>query len=116
MNGRWMGRPAFTQGTTSYRHDRRTGGGVNGARAGVSWCPNRNPNQPASPSIRLSSSSLLSLSVLRQVAHLQTIKTATGRELIVSGWWGLARKINYTGDWLMGLAWCLLCGPTHIVP
>ena len=27
-----------------------------------------------------------------------------------SGWWGLARKINYTGDWLITLSWCLLCG------
>ena len=22
----------------------------------------------------------------------------------------MARKINYTGDWMMGLAWCLCCG------
>ena len=22
--------------------------------------------------------------------------------------WGLARKINYLGDWLMSLSWCLL--------
>ena len=22
----------------------------------------------------------------------------------------MARKINYTGDWLMGLAWCMCCG------
>ena len=50
------------------------------------------------------------------VAHLRTIKTSTGRELIVSGWWGLARKINYTGDWCMGLAWCSLCGTGHIIP
>eukprot|EP00967_Tisochrysis_lutea_P013055 scaffold14543_cov30-Tisochrysis_lutea.AAC.2 len=26
--------------------------------------------------------------------------------------WGMARKINYTGDWLMGLAWSLTCGFT----
>jgi hypothetical protein len=31
------------------------------------------------------------------IKHLKTIKTARGRELMVSGWWGLARKINYTG-------------------
>jgi len=24
--------------------------------------------------------------------------------------WGMARKINYTGDWSMGLAWSLTCG------
>ncbi|CEM25112.1 unnamed protein product [Vitrella brassicaformis CCMP3155] len=44
------------------------------------------------------------------VRHLKYIETKTGRRLLTSGWWGRARKINYTGDWLMGLAWCLLCG------
>jgi delta14-sterol reductase/lamin-B receptor len=39
------------------------------------------------------------------VAHLQTIQTKTGRKLLVSGWWGLARKINYVADWTMGVAW-----------
>ena len=34
-----------------------------------------------------------------------------------SGWWGLARKINYTGDWLITLSWCLLCGfKVHLAP
>jgi delta14-sterol reductase/lamin-B receptor len=50
-----------------------------------------NPNSPAS-------------------AHLQYIDTARGTRLLVSGWWGMARKINYTADWLMGLAWCLVTG------
>eukprot|EP00746_Dinoflagellata_sp_MGD_P004392 gnl/MRDRNA2_/MRDRNA2_108460_c0_seq1.p1 gnl/MRDRNA2_/MRDRNA2_108460_c0~~gnl/MRDRNA2_/MRDRNA2_108460_c0_seq1.p1 ORF type:complete len:466 (+),score=60.91 gnl/MRDRNA2_/MRDRNA2_108460_c0_seq1:66-1463(+) len=50
------------------------------------------------------------------VAHLKTMTTRTGRKLLVSGWWGLARKINYTGDWLMGLSWCLLCGTKSIIP
>ena len=36
--------------------------------------------------------------------------TRRGTKLLVSGWWGMARKINYTGDWLMGLSWCLCCG------
>ena len=44
------------------------------------------------------------------VAHLQYMETATGRRLLTSGWWGLARKINYCGDWLMSLSWCLCCG------
>jgi steroid 5-alpha reductase family enzyme len=35
------------------------------------------------------------------VRHLETIKTASGRRLLVSGWWGVARHINYFGDWLM---------------
>lgn len=36
-------------------------------------------------------------------------------KLLVSGFWGMARKINYTGDWCMGLAWCLLCGFESLV-
>ena len=32
------------------------------------------------------------------------------------GWWGSARKINYTGDWLVTLSWCLLCGFRSPVP
>jgi len=34
------------------------------------------------------------------VKHLKTLKTnhPNGRELLISGWWGTARKINYTGD------------------
>lgn len=50
------------------------------------------------------------------VAHLQTMPTRRGTRLLVSGYWGIARKINYTGDWMMGLAWCLLCGGGSLVP
>jgi len=50
-----------------------------------------------------------------EVAHLKTLETQTGRKLIVSGWWGMARKINYTGDWIMGLAWCSCTGTGCIV-
>ena len=50
-----------------------------------------------------------------EVAHLETLTTKSGRKLLVSGWWGVARKINYTGDWLMGLAWCLTTGFDCIV-
>ncbi len=49
------------------------------------------------------------------VAHLQFLPTKRGTRLLTSGWWGMARKINYTGDWLMGLAWCLTCGATSPV-
>eukprot|EP00877_Chromochloris_zofingiensis_P005131 jgi/Chrzof1/14619/Cz09g09210.t1 len=44
------------------------------------------------------------------VAHLQTLPTKRGTKLIISGWWVMARHINYLGDWIMGLAWCLPCG------
>ena len=38
------------------------------------------------------------------------IKTARGALLLKSGWWGLSRHMNYFGDLLMALAWCLPCG------
>eukprot|EP00879_Flechtneria_rotunda_P016886 GHRR01017676.1.p1 GENE.GHRR01017676.1~~GHRR01017676.1.p1 ORF type:complete len:424 (+),score=84.03 GHRR01017676.1:223-1494(+) len=49
------------------------------------------------------------------VAHLKTLSTARGTKLIISGWWGTARHINYLGDWIMGLAWCLPCGLTGLL-
>ncbi len=48
-----------------------------------------------------------------RVAHLQTLRTQRGRLLMVSGWWGMARHINYFGDWLMGYVvcgWCFVVG------
>jgi len=46
----------------------------------------------------------------KSMPHLKTMDTKAGRMLLISGWWGMARKINYTGDWLMGLAWCMTTG------
>lgn len=34
----------------------------------------------------------------------------------MSGFWGVARHVNYLGDLLMGLAWCLPCGFGHLLP
>lgn len=51
-----------------------------------------------------------------EVAHLTYLQTKRGTRLITSGWWGLARKINYTGDWLITLSWCLLCGFASPIP
>ncbi|KAF6106690.1 transmembrane 7 superfamily member 2 [Phyllostomus discolor] len=45
-----------------------------------------------------------------RVADLETIPTATGRQLLVSGWWGMVRHPNYLGDLIMALAWSLPCG------
>lgn len=50
------------------------------------------------------------------VSHLKTISTQRGTRLIVSGWWGVCRHPNYVGDLMMGLAWCLPCGLTHVIP
>ncbi|KAI3438180.1 hypothetical protein D9Q98_000617 [Chlorella vulgaris] len=51
-----------------------------------------------------------------RVASLRTLPTERGTRLIISGWWGIARHINYTGDWLMGLAWCLPTGLQSPIP
>jgi delta14-sterol reductase len=48
--------------------------------------------------------------------HLSFLQTKRGTKLLTSGWWGAARKINYTGDYLMGLTWCLVCGFDSVVP
>jgi delta14-sterol reductase/lamin-B receptor len=52
----------------------------------------------------------------KAVSHLTYLETKRGTRLLTSGWWGMARKINYTGDWIMGLSWCLVCGFSSIVP
>jgi delta14-sterol reductase/lamin-B receptor len=44
------------------------------------------------------------------------IRTATGSLLLTSGWWGIARHLNYLGDLLMALAWCLPAGFEHPLP
>lgn len=41
------------------------------------------------------------------------METKTGSKLLISGWWGTARHINYFGDWLMALAWSLPCGKCY---
>jgi Delta14-sterol reductase len=50
------------------------------------------------------------------VKHLKFLQTKRGTKLLTSGWWGMARKINYTGDFIMGLSWCMTCGFHSIVP
>ena len=50
------------------------------------------------------------------VAHLKYMPTKRGTKLLLSGYWGMARKINYTGDWFMGLSWCMFCGTGSIIP
>uniref|UniRef100_A0A8C3WRX4 Delta(14)-sterol reductase TM7SF2 n=1 Tax=Catagonus wagneri TaxID=51154 RepID=A0A8C3WRX4_9CETA len=55
-------------------------------------------------------------SVICLIKDLETIPTATGRQLLVSGWWGMIRHPNYLGDLIMALAWSLLCGVSHLLP
>ncbi|KAL7747586.1 erg24, C-14 sterol reductase [Sorochytrium milnesiophthora] len=47
------------------------------------------------------------------VRHLKYMDTERGTKLLISGWWGTARHINYFGDWLMSVAWSLPCGFAH---
>jgi len=35
------------------------------------------------------------------------IKTARGSLLLTSGWWGFSRHMNYFGDLMIALSWCL---------
>ncbi|KAG8511804.1 Delta(14)-sterol reductase, partial [Galemys pyrenaicus] len=51
-----------------------------------------------------------------RLAHLKIIHTSTGKNLLVSGWWGFVRHPNYLGDLIMALAWSLPCGFNHILP
>ena len=44
------------------------------------------------------------------------IRTTQGSLLLTSGWWGVARHMNYLGDLAMALAWCLPCGFAHPLP
>ena len=46
----------------------------------------------------------------------ESIQTARGTRLLVSGWWGIARHANYLGDLMMGLAWCMTTAAPHILP
>ncbi|KAK2753641.1 erg24, C-14 sterol reductase [Onygenales sp. PD_40] len=45
-----------------------------------------------------------------RVKHLKFIETAAGSKLLISGWWGRARHINYLGDWVMSWSYCLPTG------
>jgi len=45
-----------------------------------------------------------------KIAHLKYIQTKAGSKLLVSGWWGTARHINYLGDWLLSWSYCLPTG------
>ena len=45
-----------------------------------------------------------------RVSHLESIKTKAGSRLLITGWWGVARHINYTGDIIMSLSYSLPTG------
>lgn len=45
-----------------------------------------------------------------QVLEVKNLQSGRPSKLLVSGWWGMARKINYTGDWCMAVAWSMTTG------
>ncbi|WBW74321.1 C-14 sterol reductase Erg24 [Schizosaccharomyces osmophilus] len=50
------------------------------------------------------------------VKNLKYIQTKRGTRLLIDGWWGKSRHMNYFGDWLMAWAWCLPVGFGSAIP
>ncbi|XP_062843796.1 delta(14)-sterol reductase LBR [Trichomycterus rosablanca] len=48
--------------------------------------------------------------------HLETIRSPSGQNLLVSGWFGWVRHPNYLGDIVMMFAWALPCGFSSVLP
>jgi len=47
----------------------------------------------------------------------ETISTGNpNRGLLVSGWWGIARKINYLGDIMIAISMSMPCGTDYLLP
>jgi len=46
----------------------------------------------------------------KEIKNPKTIKTDTGDDLLVDGWYGYARKIHYTCDMWFALSWALITG------
>lgn len=44
------------------------------------------------------------------------IKTQHGSPLLTAGFWGKARKIHYTADFIMSMCWALICGFGSPIP
>ncbi|KAK2794416.1 erg24, C-14 sterol reductase [Onygenales sp. PD_10] len=44
------------------------------------------------------------------VKGLKYLQTKRGTKLLIEGWWGAARHVNYFGDWLQSLPFCLPTG------
>lgn len=45
-----------------------------------------------------------------RVSHLKYIETKAGTRLLISGWWGVSRHINYLGDWIQSWPYSLPTG------
>ncbi|KAK4034864.1 delta14-sterol reductase [Parachaetomium inaequale] len=47
--------------------------------------------------------------------NMPYLQTRRGTRLLTGGWWGRARHVNYLGDWLQSLPFCLPTGITGYV-
>lgn len=45
-----------------------------------------------------------------KLPNLKSIQTKRGTKLLCDGWWSKSQHINYFGDWLISLSWCLTTG------
>lgn len=45
-----------------------------------------------------------------KLPHLESMDTKRGTKLLCDGWWGMSQHMNYFGDWLISLSWCLATG------
>jgi steroid 5-alpha reductase family enzyme len=48
--------------------------------------------------------------LIEYILDLETLPTARGKKLLVSGWWGLVRHPNYLGDILTQISFGLIAG------
>uniref|UniRef100_A0A671TQD4 Delta(14)-sterol reductase TM7SF2 n=1 Tax=Sparus aurata TaxID=8175 RepID=A0A671TQD4_SPAAU len=82
----------------------------------LAWVPFTYSLQAAFLVVHPQALTFLGAAAIIALNGLETIATATGKRLLVSGWWGLVRHPNYLGDLLMALAWSLPCGFSHLLP
>uniref|UniRef100_A0A7N6FM75 Delta(14)-sterol reductase TM7SF2 n=1 Tax=Anabas testudineus TaxID=64144 RepID=A0A7N6FM75_ANATE len=82
----------------------------------LAWVPYTYSLQAAFLVMHPQTLSSLGAATIVALNGLETIATATGKRLLVSGWWGLVRHPNYLGDLLMALAWSLPCGFSNLLP
>lgn len=49
------------------------------------------------------------------IIDLETLPTAGGRKVLISGWWGLVRHPNYLGEILIQWSWVMPAGKQKLL-
>jgi protein-S-isoprenylcysteine O-methyltransferase Ste14 len=44
------------------------------------------------------------------------METERGKRLLLSGYWGMARHVNYLGDWIIAVSFGLCAGFGSVIP